>query len=166
LTDPEILRRIVALEVAMRKPQAEVGGIGARVYNSVNISLVTSGAAQALTFDSERYDDANFHSTSVNTSRLTIPATGRYQIGANVRFANNVTGWRQLLLQVNGVTLIGDIVVGANAGGAVTSLVLPGVDWAFTAGDYIEILATQTSGGALNVVAFPSFSPEFWIHAI
>jgi hypothetical protein len=140
-----------------------VHGYGARVYNSANISIANNTAV-ALTFDTERYDDNTFHSTSSNTSRLTIPVTRRYQVGASVVLASNATGYRQVYFLVNGTTTIARMTIGANPG-AVTELVLAGVDWSFTAADYVEVYVVQNSGGALNVTAVSAYSPEFWIRA-
>ena len=46
-----------------------------RAYNNANISM-TSGAATAVTLNSERFDNAAMHSTSSNTSRITVPTGG------------------------------------------------------------------------------------------
>src|SRR5438876_645541 len=58
---------------------------GARVYNSANIS-VSASTEQALTFDTERSDSNAYHSTSSNTSRITVPTggDGRYVISGAV----------------------------------------------------------------------------------
>jgi len=141
-----------------------VKGYGARVYNSADITLTTSVAA-ALTFDTERYDDNSFHSTSVNTSRFTIPVTRRYRVGGSVRFASNATGLRQVYARVNGSTIIALMTLNANAT-SVTDIVLGDVEWSFTAGDYVELVCAQTSGGNLNVSFIASSSPEFWISSI
>jgi len=55
------------------------------VYNSAAIPL-TNGDWTTLTFDSERFDTDAMHSTSSNTSRLTIPAGGAgwYSLDLNV----------------------------------------------------------------------------------
>ena len=45
------------------------------VYNNANISIAT-GTNTALTFNSERYDNAAMHSTSSNTQRITAPTGG------------------------------------------------------------------------------------------
>jgi len=79
-----------------------------RLTNSANISITTSGTAQALTFDTETYDVNGMHSTSVNTSRITVPSdgAGTYHITASVRFANNATGFREIQFRINGTTTI------------------------------------------------------------
>lgn len=102
----------------------------------------------ALTYDSENYDTDSFHSTSSNTSRLTIPSGkgGKYQINAYVNWDNNATGRRIFVLYKNGVynkQLANETSSGylAQTGAYVVNLV---------ATDYIEIFAYQDSGGTRN----------------
>lgn len=132
-----------------------------RVYNSANISIATSGTPQALTFNSERFDTDSMHSTVSNTGRITFTTAGTYEIGAHVVFDPNSTGYRDLTIRLNGTTTIAydrDTPIG---GGVSTVMFLVSL-WAFSAGDYIEVVVTQTSGGALNVANSANISPEFW----
>lgn len=135
-------------------------GRGARVYNNANITL-SNGAVTALTFNSERFDTDSFHSTSVNPSRLTIPVTGLYLCGLHEQFATNGTGVRAVAIRLNGTTNIG-VVEQVPAAAASTDLSLTTL-YSFTAGDYIEAIGYQNSGGSLDVVAVGNASPEFWI---
>lgn len=138
-----------------------------RVYNSAAIS-VASAALTALTFNSERYDATGCHSTSVNTGRITVPAGwgGVWRLTGYAEFATAAGGGRRAaFLRVNGTTYI------AVQETAPTANVLPGLnptaDYTLAAGDYVELVAYQDSGGALNVVAQPSYSPEIsaeWLH--
>lgn len=134
----------------------------ARVFNNANISLATSGTLQALTFNSERFDNGSLHSTSTNTSRLTAPITGLYGVGGHVSIAANATGNRQLALRLNGATFIAAD-MRTNAGAGDPSQISIQTVYQLVAGDYVELLAMQSSGGALNVSAAASFSPEFWM---
>ena len=54
---------------------------GVKAYNSIAQSI-GSGATAALLLDSEEFDTDGYHSTSVNTSRITIPVgmDGYYQL--------------------------------------------------------------------------------------
>lgn len=133
----------------------------ARVYNSVNIGIPDS-TGTALTFDSERYDNGDLHSTSVNTSRLTAPVTGLYSMGASIEWGINAVGIRQLLLRRNaGAFIVADL-------RAAVSAIQQSVhtEYRLAAGDYVEVVVVQTSGGALNVLADPAFSAEFWMHRV
>lgn len=131
-----------------------------RVYNSAPISHVASGTVQAVTFDSERYDTDTMHSTSVNTSRITFTTAGTFAVFGNLAFAANATGFRAIELRLNGTTYIASIVIPAVGGGIPTRL---GVytEYAFTAGQYVELIANQTSGGALNLEQSGNAYPEF-----
>lgn len=132
----------------------------ARVFNDANISVANNTVA-ALTFNSERYDSGDLHSTSVNTGRLTAPITGLYAVGACVSFASNATGIREVELRVNGTTVIAIDDRPANTG-AVTVISID-TQYRLAATDYVEVLAFQNSGGALNVLVSASYSPEFWM---
>lgn len=132
-----------------------------RVYNSAAISHTTSGTPQALTFNSERFDVGGCHSTSSNTSRLTVPAGegGKYLIFAAFAFAPNSAGYRQGYFRINGATIVAvdskPAVNGAGTEFAFSTL------YALAAGDYVELVVNQTSGGALNVDGTGSYTPEF-----
>lgn len=138
----------------------------ARVYNDAAISVATSGAAQALTFNSERYDyyPAGYteqHSTSANTSRLTCRVPGLYEIGGHVGFAANATGLRRLLLKLNGATYFA-IHDTLNIGAGDSTYMSIVSQYRMAVGDYVELFAQQNSGGALNVTAGGNYTPEFW----
>jgi LysM repeat protein len=153
----ERMRAALARDMNPPVPQA-------RVYNSANISLPTSGTFAVLTFDSEHYDNGSLHSTSANTSRLTVPITGLYVVGCSIAFASNVTGRREVALQVNGTNNIAfDTRPAVNGERTKVNLT---TEYTFAQGDYVEIVAMQTSGGALNVEFLSAYSPEFWMHRV
>ncbi|MDQ3155989.1 MAG: hypothetical protein M3Q98_04600 [Actinomycetota bacterium] len=129
-----------------------------RVYNSASISHVTSGTSQALTFNSERYDTDTMHSTSVNTGRITFTTAGTYSLFANVEFASNATGYRALEIRLGGATIIASQVAQTNA--TQVTIMTIYTEYAFTAGQYVEIMVNQTSGAALNINAGANYSPE------
>ena len=135
--------------------------VGARVYNSANISIATSGTSQALTFNSERYDTDSIHDIGSNTSRLTIPSDGTYLITAHVQFGASATGARGLGIRLGGSTNIAWHTQPAAASG--TTIVSLSTVYQFTATQYVELMAFQTSGGALNAEASADRSPEFTI---
>ena len=123
-----------------------------KAYHSTTQS-VSDNSTTALSMDSEDFDTDGFHSTSSNTSRLTIPAGmgGKYLVVGHTTIPPvNTTGRRVAVIQKNGAEVTG----GAQEGvpNATTynifsvSMVL-----ILVAGDYIEFCAYQTSGGSLNV---------------
>lgn len=134
-----------------------------RVYNSANIAL-TTGVITVLTFDSETWDNGGCHSTSSNTSRITIPSgsSGLWDIGATVQFAANATGSRAVSFIINGgANPLARHEITVNGAGNDTSINIS-TTWLFAVGDYIECTAFQSSGGNLNVVRAAESSPAFW----
>ena len=126
--------------------------VGCSLYMSADQSIANS-TNQAITFDSENFDTNAFHSTSSNTSRITIPANygGYYRVTGYVGFASNATGVRSAKIYKNAASVIHfsqPITATGNpqsAGGTATLNL--------AVGDYIELIALQSSGGALNATA-------------
>tara|TARA_R110000868_G_scaffold11064_3_gene54330 strand:- start:1072 stop:1572 length:501 start_codon:yes stop_codon:yes gene_type:complete len=133
-----------------------------RLTNSANISL-TNNLATAVTFDTETHDTGGMHSTSSNTSRITIPTggSGMYLIGAGIEFAANATGTRDVNLRINGTTIIASSRATATSATSATRLMTNTI-YPLNAGDYVEIMAFQNSGGALNITAASEYTPIFY----
>lgn len=124
--------------------------VGCYIYKSGSQSI-NSSTATAVTFDSESFDTDNLHSTTTNTSRITIPSgkAGKYQVNATILFANNTSGLRRIELWLNGSIYQQDsMAVSSNDGRAFMTIasILN-----LSAGDYLEIYVFQNTGGALNV---------------
>lgn len=143
-------------------PAGTTAFAGARVRNSAAIAINPSAT---LTFDSERYDTNAYHDTSSNTGRLTIPTgkAGKHSVGATVEWAANVTGYRQIGLRVNGTTFIAIQRSMAVTVASEESRQTIETDYDFAVGDYVEVIASQSSGGSLNITASGNYSPEFYI---
>ncbi len=133
---------------------------GCRVYNSADISIATSGVSQALTFNSEGFDDFDMHDTSINPSRLTAPRDGVYQIFGHIEYAANTTGERFAIIYYKGTK---DIAVSSTTaiGGGYATFCSVSTNYFLASGEYVELRALQTSGGALNVLSSADRSPEF-----
>lgn len=119
-------------------------------YHNTTQSL-TSATPTALNFNSEDFDVGTMHDLVTNNTRVTIPTSnaGVYLVIGGTTFQANATGYRQLFLQKNGTTALQDAVIPVNSGSQVTAFqVLTVVSLA--AADYIELIATQNSGGALT----------------
>jgi len=132
---------------------AAAGGstfVGASVYNTAAQSISTA-TNTLLTFDSEFFDTDGFHSTSSNTSRMTIPSGkgGKYLINAFVGFQANATGYRRMSIVKNGTAGIYNKVYPVQATGEETSVFISQV-LNLVATDYIEIQVYQTSGSTLS----------------
>jgi len=133
---------------------------GCRVYNNAAFS-VPDNTSTAVTFNTERFDPFSMHSTSASTSRITITRKGRYNIGGCVEFAADAAGYRGLGVRLNGTTTLvatNSISVGAGA----ATILNVSADYEFALNDYIELMAFQNTGGALNANSAGNYSPEFW----
>jgi hypothetical protein len=124
--------------------------VGCAVFTTSNQSIPNS-AYTAINFNSEAIDTDAFHSTSTNTSRITIPSgkAGKYLVTFHVMYDPAVTGSRSINVYKNGATLMGSGEVEGSAGSYVYN------SGSFIAelavADYLEFMIYQTSGGALTV---------------
>ena len=134
-----------------------------RAYNSVAISIPTASET-IVPFDSERYDSDAIHDTAVSTGRLTCKTAGLYRITGRLRFAANTTGIRYAYLRLNGATII-DFDARVPLSGLQTYL-LVSTEYQLAVNDYVELIAYQNSGAALNLEAAPNHSPEFMMSFI
>ena len=129
---------------------AAAGFVGCSLYKSGAQSVATLTNA-VITFDSENFDTDAFHSTSTNTSRITIPSgkDGKYLISSTLIWASNSTAQRAMKLLKNGTTYYEWCEDDANSSGITGfsgSIVL-----SLVATDYIEMVGSQNSGGNVNV---------------
>jgi len=119
-----------------------------RVYNSAAISIpATSGTLTYLTFNSERFDTDNIHSTTTSPGRLTAQTAGIYLIFATYSYATNPgsTGGSGDSIRLNGTTTIVE-------GRGYLARVRGHIETVFrlAAGDYVEFGVCQNSGAAIN----------------
>lgn len=127
------------------------GGIfkGARVRRTTNQAVATA-TFTPISFDTTFYNVGGIWSAGSPT-RLTAPVDGYYEVKGQVRWANNTTNTRGLWFQKNGTgnRIQGVYAPAMNSLEQSTSTVIQ-----LTAGDYIEVLAYQDSGGSLNITPF------------
>lgn len=130
-------------------------GVGASCHNNAVAQSIPNSTWTGLTWTTEVSDTDGFHSTSVNTSRFTVPAGmgGKYLVSGNCALSTaSATGARSMSILKNGTTFYGingfhpQTTVGEQYGA--TSAILDLVP-----GDYVEVAVYQTSGGALNTTA-------------
>jgi hypothetical protein len=117
-------------------------------YNS-GTQTVTAGNTTALTLDSEDVDVGSMHSTSANTSRLTVPTGGDgfYEItGKSVAQITGNATKAELSIKKNGTTFLDNSVwfSAANLNNDIQTLA---VLWKGTlaAGDYVELYGQATT---------------------
>lgn len=108
----------------------------------------------ALTYTAaDLYDTQAQHSTSTNTSRLTVGTgnTGLYLIHASGMWASNATGYRWAAIRLNGTTELYRMTSNA-VNGDVHAWQVSGFYRLTSATDYVEVIVYQSSGAALNIV--------------
>lgn len=124
--------------------------VGARVYNA-GLQSISTATATALTFNSEYFDTGGLHSTSVNTSRVTIAQSGYYDLGAGTTLDTPTTGLRSLRFTVNGADLnAGFLQVMPVTTGSALILATTALGIYLNAGDYVEAVVYQNSGATLS----------------
>lgn len=128
--------------------------VGAKVYNSGTQSI-NDVTETDLTYDSEEWDTAAFHSTGAATERLTIPTgyDGYYECWAHVHFnSGGNVGYRYAKFVKNAATEVRSQTIYDGAGvttRAVSQLIHTTLYLVAT--DYIHVKAYQDSGGAMNM---------------
>lgn len=133
--------------------------LGVAVYNDAAISIPDSSWT-VLTFNSERQDDADFHSIVSNTSRLTVPIgyDGWYVIAGHINLSNVAPIVYLSIYLNNGVHIaLNRYVASSIRENSITTI------YHLSAGDYVELRVWQNSGGALDVNVAANYSPEFRI---
>ncbi len=140
----------------LRRDLAALGGttgsVSARAIANASQSIANNTATALAFGGTDAYDPEGFHDPGVNSTRHTIPAGrgGTYRFLAGIQWASNPTGTRHLWLRRNndGANAIGFAIQDAVSAGVHLMQVVG--DASLVAGDYVEVVCQQTSGGALN----------------
>lgn len=125
---------------------------GVRVFRSAALAIANA-TLTAVAFDAESFDDGTIHDNVTNPSRLTVPAgrAGRWHFRGHLTYDTSGTGVRQLRINKNGVMVA--LAYGPASSASQTTIRVEITLTGLVAGDYIELIAYQTSGGGLSVVA-------------
>ena len=127
--------------------QVQAGmGVGAKAKATTD-QTIGDDTWTAVALDLEDFDDAAYHDTVTNNSRMTIPSgyDGRYLLVGHVHWsAPNDTKPYLTGIYKNGTLL--DQGAGVSVAGSVASIQCTIIDNA-VAGDYYELYAYQNSGG-------------------
>ena len=131
--------------------------VGCSVYKVTTDQTLSNDTDTVITFNAEEFDTNAFHDNSTNNSRITIPAGkgGKYLIISTISFAANSTGIRSIYFKLNNTTNIILSTQYATTSSSTYRGTASGI-YDLTAGDYIECIAAQNSGGNLNVNATQS----------
>lgn len=132
----------------------------ARLRQTVAQTLTTA-TFTAINFDTEDVDYDAAHSTVTNTSRYTAQTAGYYLVSGIAGFVGNATGARYTAIYVNGSPINGTEQGFTTVPNADTlQIPTPGTLVYLNAGDYVQLVAYQSSGGNLNThVAAAAFQP-------
>lgn len=125
---------------------------GVSVGNSTGSVSIANNTYTAINWATEDFDTDNYHSTSANTSRITIPTgkAGKYQITAFLIWDPNTTGQRLISIYKNG-TMWKYVDIAANAQyptNQITTLM------SLAEGDYIQVYVWQDSGANRDVFPY------------
>lgn len=130
-------------------------GTGTSLANSTTTLI---GFDTNVVIVANNYDgggDATQHDTATNNSRFVARTSGKYRLICQAQFASNATGNRVLNIKKNAAgnfasgTLMFVVSQGA-VNGTSTSVNLTTPAFPLTAGDYLEMFCSQSSGGALQ----------------
>lgn len=125
--------------------------IGCALNNSGAQSM-TNNAFTKLTFDTEEYDSDTMHSTSSNTSRITINTAGKYLFTFSCVCAGAAGGsQRRMDFLLNNSAQHGGHISGV-IGGNVLSM-SGAIVRHMSVNDYMELYYYQDSGGAINMTS-------------
>jgi hypothetical protein len=147
----------VTLPASAAAPDASYASLWRTTAQSIGHNSTT-----AVTYDSEKSDTDNYHSTSSNTDLITIPEAGTYILGFSGRFASSATGVRAGMIYKNGSNILRVDDQGPLAGGP---CYLHGVTppQVCVAGDTFNNRVYQNTGGNLNWESSDPICPQFWV---
>lgn len=128
---------------------------------------ITDSAHQAIPrlvlttvrFNTTIYDTDDMHDGVAYPYRITIKTAGIYLILTNIRWNNDVFGYRYLYLRASGGPYFATSMVGLASTGDLRHEV--STIYKFVAGDYVELRAYQNTAGALDIHKIDYYSPIF-----
>lgn len=142
-------------------PAATVAFVGARVARGT-AQTISNNAWNAVSFDAETYDEGGFWDAGAPT-RFTVPARmdGQYLVVARNAFNPHATGTRWIAIRRGGsVYESAEFFNNLGASSGTSTFTYTILD--LTAGEYLELMVGQNSGGNLNIYGV-SNAPEFSI---
>jgi hypothetical protein len=124
--------------------------VGCAVYSSAVSFTYSSGAQTVVPLASELFDTNGFHSTSTNTSRITIPTGygGKYSVSATIKISSTSQDYFILYLYKNGSAYTNGLDGGGlhrTIPGGGTPIIGGATVVEATAGDYWEIVFQANS---------------------
>ncbi len=132
-------------------------------YRTAALSPVTS-TWTVIPLDAEVYDTdtPKMHDLVTNPSRIIAQTPGKYLVTAQVTFASNATGIRQMAIQKNAAGVVpGGTTIAEHRNTAISgaSTTLPiATQVVMAAGDYLELFGWQSSGAGLALTTGERFT--------
>lgn len=135
----------------------------ARVYRTTPQSI-PQNVNTAISFDAERNDLPGWHDPA-NPTRLTAAVSGTFLVGCCVEWAaSGLAGGRYTSIKFGGTLNLAS--QGGGLGGSESIVHQVNTQVYMNAGEYVEIVVFQSTGGPLNVLADIAQSPEAWLSKI
>jgi hypothetical protein len=122
----------------------------AKIAKASNQSVPTASTT-AITF-SQVLEQSQPGMADVANNRIVIPDGGVYSLEVRLTWDGNSTGRRDITLRVNGSALLVDR-LSATAGGGLSDFRVFSTRARLAAGDVIELVALQNTGGSLSVLS-------------
>ena len=135
------------------------------VLRAAAVQSIPDNSATPLAFDTDDIDDDSGHSPSSSNTKYFAQRQGRFEISATGAHGASTAGTsRNLGLNVNGVAVtVASVSSGPRPGGTGTfTQNMSGQIVTLIVGDYIEIVMTQNTGGALNTAANSTVTIRYW----
>lgn len=133
-----------------------------RVYSSVAVNI-PNAAATAIAFNQTRNQSGGLHSNGSQNTRITIFRAGLYYISAHVQWPAVILGYRQLQIRLNGAIVLAS--TSDDSVAAAPNIIDQSISTGMylSVGDYVEIVAFQNSGVAINIPVAAQYSPEAFV---
>jgi hypothetical protein len=133
-------------------PAGATAFVGVQVYSVSGSQSIANNTNVVLPFNSEAVDTDGFHSTTTNTSRLTVPAgkAGYYAIYGKCEYANSASNNYASSIIVNGGTSTPYANAVGSSGGTFANAVPMFCVFPLAVGDYVELRARQITGGTID----------------
>lgn len=146
-------------------PSSGATFVGVRCSGDSTKQVISNTTTTAINWNIETFDTNGFHSTSSNTSRITIPSgkTGYYKVYAQLTFNNNAATANEVNLQIykNGSRIVS--VIDNFTGNTGINHYRNYSDTIYlTATDYLEVYTYQNTGSNLNVYFSDSGTEYSW----
>lgn len=137
-------------------------GLPLSVVHRSTTQSINNSTDTAVLWDVEDLDTDAIHSTSSNTSRMTIVTPGKYRAYGVTEWAGNATGGRDAWFTINGSGSYWKARESTPVATANTFVLLSGpLPVTLIAGDYVELWVRQSSGAALNIAISSYFGLEY-----